>query len=101
MTRVGVEGFKAEVVKNKQFCAAERFEEARIATIAARKRKFFAEPWPAMIQDRTIVPTSLLTNCAGEPAFTNAAWTNQRDIIMRIDPIALGKFLEERSIKTA
>ena len=51
MTRIGVKRLEAEVVKNKQFCAAERFEDARIATVTAGKRKFFAEPWPAMIQN--------------------------------------------------
>ena len=39
MTRIGVKRLEAEVVKNKQFCAAERFEEARIAIVTMRERK--------------------------------------------------------------
>lgn len=41
MTRVSVERFKAEVIKNEELCASKRFENARIATVATRKRKFF------------------------------------------------------------
>ena len=38
VTSAGVEGFEAEVVENEQIGAAERFDEARVASAASRER---------------------------------------------------------------
>jgi hypothetical protein len=50
VTSAGVAGFEAEVVENEQIGAAERFDEARVASVASRERGVFAQLWPAMIE---------------------------------------------------
>lgn len=86
----GVERLEAEVVEDQEIGAAEGFDKTRVAPIAARERKVFAELRPAMIDDRAIVPASLLADGAGEPALADAGRTDEGEIVVGVDPLALG-----------
>ncbi len=55
MTGAGVEGFRAEVFDNEEIGAAEGFDQARMATVASRKRHVFAELRPAVIEHGPII----------------------------------------------
>src|SRR5580704_9052842 len=77
MTGAGVEGFEAEVVENEKIGAAERFDQARMATVASGERHVLAQLWPAMIEDRAIVAAGFLTDGASQPAFADAGWADQ------------------------
>jgi len=68
----GVERLEAEVVEDQENGAAEGFQKAQIAPVAARERPLFAELGPAMIDDGTVVAAGPPANGAREPAFADA-----------------------------
>jgi hypothetical protein len=72
MTGAGVEGLEAEVVEDKEIGPAEGLDEARMAAVASGERQILAELRPTMIEDGSIVATSLLADGAGEPALARA-----------------------------
>ena len=101
MTGAGVEGFEAEVVENEEIGAAEGFDQARMAPVASCERHVLAELWPAMIEDGSIVAAGFLANGASQPAFPDAGWADQGQIVVGVDPVALGELLEQGAIKTS
>ncbi len=100
VTSAGVEGFEAEVVENEQIGAAERFDEARVASVASCERHIFAQLWPAMIEDGAIVAAGFLADGASKPAFADAGWSDEGEIVVGVDPFALGELLEQGAIET-
>jgi hypothetical protein len=101
VTRGGIEGLKTPVVENEQLHAAERALDARIATVAAAEREICEQLGNALIEHRAIVATGFVTEGRGEPAFADAGWPAQDQVLVRIDPAALGELLEQRAIETA
>ena len=100
MTGAGVEGLKAKVVENEQIGAAEGFDEARMAAIASGERQILAELWPAMIEDGAIVAAGFLADGAGQPALADAGRADQGQIVVGVDPFALGELLEQGAVET-
>jgi len=98
VTRAGVEGFKAEVVEDEEIGAAEGFDEARMAPVAPGERHVLAELWPAMIEDGSIVAAGFLADGASQPAFADAGWADQGQIVVGVDAVALGELLEQGAI---
>ena len=97
----GVERLEAEVVEDQEIGAAEGFDETRVAPVAARERKVFAELRPAMIDDGTIVAAGLLADGASEPTFADARWADESQIVVGVDPLAFGEFLEQGAVEPA
>ena len=64
-----------------------------------RERLLFAELWPAVIDDGAIVAASLLANGAGKPALADARRTDQGQIVVGVDPLALGELLEQGAVE--
>ena len=97
----GVERLEAEVVEDQEIGAAEGFDKTRVAPVAARERKVFAELRPAMIDDGTVVAAGLLANGASEPTFADARWADQSQIVAGVDPLAFGELLEQGAVEPA
>ena len=89
VTGAGIEGFEAEVVENEEIGAAEGFDQARMAPVAAGERQALAELWPAMIEDGAVVAAGFLADGASQPAFPDAGWADQSEIVVGVDPFAL------------
>ena len=58
------------------------------------------QPRGAMVGDRAIVAASFLADGASEPAFPDAGWADQGQIVVGVDPVALGELLEQGAIET-
>ncbi len=101
VTGAGVERFEPEVIENEQIGAAKGFDEARMATVAARERQVFAELGEAVIDDGAIVAASLLADGASEPTFPGSARADESEIVVGVDPLTLGELLEKSAIKPA
>ena len=54
-----------------------------------------------MIDDRAIVAAGLLANGAGEPALADAGRADEGQIVVSVDPLALGEFLEQGAVEPA
>jgi hypothetical protein len=53
-----------------------------------------------MIEDGAIVAAGFLANGAGEPAFADAGWADQSQIVVGLDPFALRELLEQGAVQT-
>lgn len=101
MAGAGVEGFEAEVVEDQEIGAPERAQDARMAPIAARQGKVFAELGPTMIDDGAIVATGLVAERRSQPTFPDAGRPDEGQIVVGFDPLALDELLEQRAVETA
>ena len=54
-----------------------------------------------MIEDGAIVAAGFLADGAGQPAFADAGWADQGEIVVGVDPFALGELLEQGAIETS
>ena len=71
-----------------------------MASVASGERQILAELRPAMIEDGSIVAAGFLADGAGQPAFADAGWADQGQIVVGVDPVALGELLEQGAIET-
>jgi hypothetical protein len=101
MTGGGIERFQTPVIKDEQLHAAERPQQTSIAAVATRESKIGEEFGHALVVDGTIVATGLVAERASEPAFADAGRAAQDQVLVGVDPAALGEFLEQRPIKPA
>jgi hypothetical protein len=101
VTGAGVEGLEAEVVEDEKVGAAEGFDEARMSSVASRERHVLAELWPAVIEDGAIVAAGFMADGASQPAFADAGWADQGEIVVGVDPVSLGEPLEQGAIETS
>ena len=101
MTVAGVEGLEVEIVENEKVGWAEGLDEARMAPVAPSKRQVLAELRPAMIEDGAIVAAGFLADGASQPAFPDAGWADQGQIVVGVDPFALGELLEQGAVEAS
>jgi hypothetical protein len=101
MPGAGVEGLETPIVENEKVGAAERPQEARMTAIAARRGEIFEELWDAMIEDGAIVAAGFMADGASQPAFADAGWADQGEIVVGVDPVSLGEPLEQGAIETS
>jgi hypothetical protein len=101
VTGAGVEGLESEVVENEEIGAAEGFDQARMAPVASGARHVLAEFRPAMIERGAIVAAGFVADGARQPAFADAGWADQGQIVVGVDPLTLGELLEQGAIETS
>jgi hypothetical protein len=97
----GIERFEAPVIKDEELHAPKRPQESGIATIAARQREISEELGNALIENGSVVAASPMAERASKPAFADAGRAAQDDVVVGIDPTALGQLLEQGAIETA
>ena len=97
----GIERFEAPVIKDEELHAPERPQEAGITAIAARQREIGEELGNALIENGSVVAASPMAERASKPAFADAGRATQDDVVVGIDPTAVGQLLEQGAIETA
>ena len=97
----GIERLETPIVEDEQLHAAERPQDAGVATIAAGEREVGEELGDALIEDGAVVATGFVAERTGKPTFADAGRPAQDQVLMRIDPAAFGELLEQRAIETA
>ena len=101
VTGAGVEGLETEVVEDKEIGAAEGSDQAGMAPVASGERHVAAEFRPAMIEDGAIFAAGFVADGAGQPALSDAGRADQDQIVVGVDPAALGEPLEQRPIEAS
>jgi hypothetical protein len=101
VTRRRVERLQPPIVEDQQVGAAEVAKDARMATIAARQCQVLEQAGRALVENRSVVPASLMAEGAGKLAFPDAGRPGQREIVVSVDPIARNKLLEQSAIEPA
>ena len=97
----GVERLQAPVVEDQKIGAGKVAQDARMAAVAARQGEIFEQSRDALVKDRPIVATRLMAERGCEPTLSDASRTNERQIVVGLDPFAPDKLLEQRAIETA
>ena len=72
-----------------------------MTSVAASQRQVLEQSGHALIENRLVVPAGLVTQRGGEPAFANAGWPHEDQIVVPLDPVALGQRLDQRPVEPA
>ena len=72
-----------------------------MAAVASGEREILAEFWPAMIEDGAIVAAGFLADGTGQPALADAGRAGQGQIVVGVDPFALGELLEQGAVEAS
>ena len=91
VTSGGIERLETPVVEDEQLHAAERPLDAGIAAIAAGKGEVGEQLGNALVEHRAIVATCSVAERRGEPALADAGRPAQDQVLVRVDPTALGE----------
>ncbi len=98
---LGIEGLQAPVIEDEQFDLGEALEPAGDAPVAAGERQFLEQARETGIEDGAVVAACLVPDGAGEPGLADAGRAADRQVVMRIDPLALEERVEEPAVETA
>ena len=101
MTGAGVERLEAQVVEDEQIGASEGFQKARMAPVAARQGEVLAELRHAVIERRNDCRGRPSGRGAGEPTLADAGRTDESQVIVGVDPLAVGELLEQSAVEPA
>jgi hypothetical protein len=93
-TGAGVERFKAPIVEDEELDAGETAQDAGIAAVTAGEREFGEELGNPLIENRAVVAASLVTEGTSKPRFAHAGRPAQNQIVVRVDPFAIGELVE-------
>ena len=97
----GVERLEAPIVEDEELDAAEAAHDAGIAAVAARQREIGEQLRDALIEHRAIVAAGLVAEGTGKPALADAGRPAQDQIVVRVDPLAVGELREQAAIEAA
>jgi hypothetical protein len=97
----GIEGIEAPIIEDEELHAAEGAQETGIAAVAARKGEVGEQLGKALIEDGAIVAAGFVAESRCKPAFADAGWPAQDQVLVGVDLGALGQFLEQRAIEAA
>ena len=94
MSSGSIEGFETPIVEDEELHASERPQEPGITAIAARQREIGEKLGNALIENGPVVAASPVSESASKPALADAGRAAQNDIVVSVDPTALGELLE-------
>ena len=97
----GVERLEPPVVEDEELDAGEGSHDAGIASVAAGQREIGEQLGDALVEHRAVVAAGLVAEGAGKPTFADAGRAAQDQIVVGIDPFAVGELVEQRAIETA
>jgi hypothetical protein len=69
--------------------------------IAARQAEIGEQPRHPLVQHGVVVAAGLLAKSAGQPTFADAGWAFQDQVLLGLDPAALGELLEQSAVEAA
>src|ERR1700731_860084 len=81
--------------------AGETAQDAGIAAVTAGEREFGEELGNPLIKNRAVVAASLVTEGTGKPTFADPGRPAQDQIVVRVDPLAIGELVEESAVEPA
>src|SRR5262249_5522608 len=71
------------------------------AAITAGEREFGEELGNPLIENRAVISAGLVTHGTSKPRFAHAGRTAQNQIVVRVDPLAIGELLEQSTVEAA
>jgi hypothetical protein len=90
----GVQRFEAPIVEDEELDASETTQNAGIATATAGECELGEELGNSLIENRAVVAADLVTQGTSKPRFAHAGRPAQNEIVVRVDPLAIGELVE-------
>src|SRR5262245_65758122 len=100
-TCAGVERFEAPVVEDEELDAGKAAQDTGIAAVAAGERELGEQFGDALVENRAVITTSFVTERTGQPTFADPGGPAQDQIVVRLDPVAVGELVEQRAGEAA
>ena len=75
--------------------------DAGIAAVAAGQREIGEQLGDALIENRAVVAAGLVAEGTGKPTFADAGRPAQDQIVVRVDPLAVGELVEQGAVEAA
>src|SRR5207244_12574387 len=100
-TGTGVERFEAPIVEDEKLDAGETAQDAGIAAVTAGEREFGEQLGDPLIENRAVIAAGFVTEGTSKPRFAHAGRPAQNQIVVRVDPFAIGELLEQSAVEPA
>jgi hypothetical protein len=100
-TSAGVERLEAPIIEDEELDAGETAQDTGVAAVTAGKREFGEELGNPLIKNRAVVAASLVSKGTGKPTFADPGGPAQDQIVVRVDPFAIGELVEQSAIEAA
>ena len=100
-TGTGVQRFEAPIVADEELDAGETTQNAGIATVTAGEREVGEELGNPLIENRAVVAAGLVSQGTSKPRFAHAGRPAQNEIVVRVDPLAIGELVEQSAVEAA
>src|SRR4029077_17950421 len=97
----GVERFEAPIVEDQELDAGKTAQDAGIAAVTPGEREFGEELRNPLIENRAVIAAGLVTQGTSKPRFAHAGRPAQDQIVVRVDPLAIGELVEESAVEPA
>src|ERR1700757_5043561 len=97
----GVERFEAPIVEDEKLDAGETAQDAGMAAVTAGEREFGEELGNPLIENRAVIAAGLVTQGTSKPRFAHAGRPAQNQIVVRVDPLAIGELVEQGAVEAA
>jgi hypothetical protein len=97
-TLVAGERGETPVVEDEQVDPRQHLEEPCVASVFARERQSFEQPWQPVVEDGTVVSACLVAERAGDPTLADAGRPGDEQVLLATDPIAIDELGEEGAI---
>ena len=81
--------------------ARETAQNAGIAAVTAGERELGEELGNPLIENRAVVAAGLVTQGTSKPRFAHAGRPAQNQIVVRVDPLAIGELVEQSAVEAA
>ena len=99
--RPAVERIEAPIIEDEELSAGEAAHDAGMAPVAARQGEIGEELGDALVRDGAVVATGLVAESTRKITLSDAGGATKDQIVMRVDPLAIGELVEQGAIETA
>jgi hypothetical protein len=100
-TGTGVERFETLIVENEELDVGETSQDTCIAVDTAGERELGEELRDPLIENRAVVTAGLVTERTGKPTLADPSGSAQDQIVVRVDPLAMGELLEQSAVEAS
>jgi hypothetical protein len=98
---LGGQGLEAPVVEDQQIDGGETLEAAGEGAVAVGQGEIVEQLGGANVEDGAVIPASLVTQGAGQPALADAGGPGDDEVVVGLDPVAPDEPLHERPVEAA
>ena len=92
---------KRQSAMTEELDAGETAQDAGIAAVTAGEREFGEQLGNPLIENRAVIATGLVTQGTSKPRFAHASRPAQNQIVVRVDPLAIGELVEQSAVEAA